>query len=71
MGTARPAHQTDGMKSLLWCVFVLALIINPVINLTLSDGPLQIVLSLVSGLTVLASGTGLWLLRDRAETGAY
>ncbi|MFB4195911.1 hypothetical protein [Streptomyces carpaticus] len=59
------------MKSLLWCVFVLALIVNPVISLTLSDGPLQIVLSVVSGLTVLASGTGLWLLRDRGETEAY
>ncbi|MFD7512739.1 hypothetical protein ACFV5N_25855 [Streptomyces sp. NPDC059853] len=59
------------MKSLLWCVFSLALIVNPVVSLVLSDGPLRLLLNIVSGLTVLAAGTGLWLLRDRGESRAY
>ncbi|MGW2178951.1 hypothetical protein ACWCXX_12835 [Streptomyces sp. NPDC001732] len=53
------------MKPLLWIVLCIALVGNLLLNL-LGDDALHIVLSIVSGSIVLASGAGLWL-RYRAE----
>ncbi|MDK0521760.1 hypothetical protein [Streptomyces sp. ML-6] len=53
------------MKPLLWLVLCIALVANLLLNL-MADNTLHIVLSVVTGSVVLASGTGLWL-RHRAE----
>ncbi|MFH8471500.1 hypothetical protein [Streptomyces sp. NPDC018000] len=56
------------MKPLLWTVLVAATAANLFFNLGVKDSGLQIVLSVVSGVVVLASGAGLWMLRRPADT---
>ncbi|MFE7429360.1 hypothetical protein ACF1BP_13160 [Streptomyces sp. NPDC014735] len=55
------------MKSLLWIVLVAALAANVFASFGVPKESTQIVLSVVSGLIVIGSGTGLWMLRDRKE----
>ncbi|MFJ6010734.1 hypothetical protein [Streptomyces sp. NPDC092952] len=50
------------MKALLWIVLLGAVAGNVSLNL-MEDTGLHIALSVVSGVIVLASGTGLWMLR--------
>ncbi|MER5365559.1 hypothetical protein [Streptomyces sp. NPDC002722] len=54
------------MKALLWIVLCAAIVANVSLNL-MENNALHIVLSVVSGLVVLASGTGLWMLRREAR----
>ncbi|MEV7235604.1 hypothetical protein AB0N06_16925 [Streptomyces sp. NPDC051020] len=54
------------MKPLLWLVLCLAVVANVGLNL-MEDTGLHIALSVASGVVVLASGVGLWMLRDRRE----
>ncbi|MEE1772195.1 hypothetical protein PUR34_29540 [Streptomyces sp. JV185] len=54
------------MKALLWIVLCAAVVANVSFNLMENNG-LHIALSVVSGVVVLASGTGLWMLRREAE----
>lgn len=54
------------MKPLLWLVLCLAVVANVGLNL-MEDTGLHIALSIVSGTVVLASGVGLWMLRDGHE----
>ncbi|MFI6058455.1 hypothetical protein [Streptomyces sp. NPDC051286] len=54
------------MKPLLWLVLCLAVVANVGLNL-MEDTGLHIALSVVSGVVVLASGVGLWMLRDRRQ----
>lgn len=53
------------MKSLLWTVLVLCLAANVLLSVLVSQGPAQLLLSVFSGLGVLACGAGLWVLRAR------
>ncbi|MFF8499620.1 hypothetical protein ACF07L_03035 [Streptomyces anulatus] len=59
------------MKSLLWLVLFAALAVNVFLSFAVDRDSLEIALSAVSGVVVLASGTGLWMLRgsraDRSE----
>ncbi|MEU2133478.1 hypothetical protein [Streptomyces sp. NPDC018352] len=54
------------MKALLWLVLCAALAANLALNLV-ENNALHIVLSVVSGLVVIASGAGLWMLRREAR----
>ncbi|MEU0632891.1 hypothetical protein [Streptomyces sp. NPDC005989] len=54
------------MKALLWLVLCAALAANLALNLV-ENNALHIVLSVVSGLIVIASGAGLWMLRREAR----
>lgn len=57
------------MKALLWFVLCAALAANLSLNL-LENNALHIVLSVVSGLVVIGSGVGLWMLRREARVRA-
>ncbi|MGW7294316.1 hypothetical protein ACWGIB_18250 [Streptomyces xiamenensis] len=59
------------MKPLLWCVLLLALIVNLSVNFVIDEGALQILLSVCSGVVLIGSGIGLWMLRDRGDAQAY
>ncbi|MFF2373931.1 hypothetical protein ACFVUW_06060 [Streptomyces xiamenensis] len=59
------------MKPLLWCVLLLALTVNLSVNFVVDEGALQIVLSVCSGVVLIGSGVGLWMLRDRGDAQAY
>lgn len=54
------------MKALLWIVLCAAVVANVSLNL-MEDNGLRIAMSVVSGAVVLASGTGLWMLRRDSE----
>jgi hypothetical protein len=54
------------MKALLWIVLCAAIVANVALNL-MEDNGLHIALSVVSGVVVLASGAGLWMLRREAR----
>ncbi|MFE6496797.1 hypothetical protein [Streptomyces sp. NPDC057748] len=54
------------MKALLWLALCAALAVNLALNL-MENNALHIVLSVVSGLVVIASGAGLWMLRREAR----
>ncbi|MGW1412386.1 hypothetical protein [Streptomyces sp. NPDC002403] len=54
------------MKALLWTVLCAAIAANVSLNM-MEDNGLHIALSVVSGAVVLASGTGLWMLRREAR----
>ncbi|MFB6878195.1 hypothetical protein [Streptomyces sp. NPDC056323] len=54
------------MKALLWLALCAALAANLALNL-MENNALHIVLSVVSGLVVIASGAGLWMLRREAR----
>ncbi|MFJ4707987.1 hypothetical protein ACIP6I_24495 [Streptomyces anulatus] len=51
------------MKSLLWLVLFAALAVNVFLSFAVDRDGLEIALSAVSGVVVLASGAGLWMLR--------
>ncbi|MGI5350809.1 hypothetical protein ACQEU8_21910 [Streptomyces sp. CA-250714] len=53
------------MKSLLWLVLAACVVANVFLSLAGPGGATQIVLSVLTGLGVLGSGAGLWVLRDR------
>ncbi|MEE1807049.1 hypothetical protein [Streptomyces sp. BE133] len=55
------------MKALLWIVLCAAFAANVSLNF-MEDNGLHIALSVVSGVVVLASGAGLWMLRRPAES---
>ncbi|WP_335939168.1 hypothetical protein [Streptomyces sp. PTD5-9] len=55
------------MKSLLWIVLVAALAANVFASFGVPEESTHLVLSIASGLVVLGSGTGLWMLRDRGD----
>ncbi|MCQ8195152.1 hypothetical protein [Streptomyces rugosispiralis] len=52
------------MKSLLWLVLALAVMVNVASSLAF-DGIAQILVSIVTGLTAIATATALYLTRDR------
>uniref|UniRef100_A0AAU2VPX8 Uncharacterized protein n=1 Tax=Streptomyces sp. NBC_00008 TaxID=2903610 RepID=A0AAU2VPX8_9ACTN len=51
------------MKPLLWTVLLVAIVANVSLNFMDGREGLHITLSVVSGVVVLASGVGLWMLR--------
>ncbi|MEE1750486.1 MULTISPECIES: hypothetical protein [unclassified Streptomyces] len=55
------------MKALLWFVFCAAIAANVSLNFLTEENGLHIALSVVSGVVVLASGAGLWMLRREAR----
>ncbi|GAA2414997.1 hypothetical protein GCM10010433_12510 [Streptomyces pulveraceus] len=55
------------MKALLWFVLCAAIAANVSLNFLMEENGLYIVLSVVSGVVVLASGAGLWTLRREAR----
>ncbi|MFD0042153.1 hypothetical protein ACOMD4_03530 [Streptomyces anulatus] len=55
------------MKSLLWLVLFAALAANVFLSIAVEESGLRIALSAVAGVTVLASGVGLWALRGSRE----
>lgn len=55
------------MKSLLWLVLSAALAANVFLSVAVEEGGLQIALSVTAGVIALASGAGLWVLRDSRE----
>ncbi|MES9504932.1 hypothetical protein ABWJ92_00745 [Streptomyces sp. NPDC000609] len=55
------------MKALLWFVLCAAIAANVSLNFLVEENGLHIALSVVSGVVVLASGTGLWMLRREAR----
>ncbi len=56
------------MKSLLWLVLFAALAANVFLSIAVAGLGFRIVLSAVAGVTVLASGGGLWALRGSRES---
>ncbi|MGQ4715950.1 hypothetical protein ACUN22_19960 [Streptomyces anulatus] len=56
------------MKSLLWLVLFAALAANVFLSIAVEESGLRIALSAVAGVTVLASGGGLWALRGSRES---
>ncbi|MFD5831926.1 hypothetical protein [Lentzea sp. NPDC060358] len=58
------------MKALLWLVLLGAIAGNVSLNL-MEDSGLHIALSVVSGVIVLASGAGLWMLRGGRDGEAH
>ncbi|MFD4176772.1 hypothetical protein [Streptomyces anulatus] len=56
------------MKSLLWLVLSAALAANVFLSVAIEESGLQIALSVVAGVTALASGGGLWALRGSRES---
>ncbi|WP_203687071.1 hypothetical protein [Streptomyces sp. SID14515] len=56
------------MKSLLWLVLSAALAANVFLSLAVEESGLQIALSVAAGVTAIASGVGLWMLRDPHES---
>ncbi|WP_169807875.1 hypothetical protein [Actinomadura hibisca] len=52
------------MKPLLWTVFVLALVVNVSTSFAF-DGVTQILVSVATGVAVIGSGVGLFLMRER------
>lgn len=52
------------MKSLLWAVLAIALVANVFTSITLS-GVTQMLVSIGTGVVVLASAAGLYALRDK------
>ncbi|MFE7358987.1 hypothetical protein ACFU8Q_39360 [Streptomyces sp. NPDC057543] len=57
-----PALEVS-VKALLWIVLCAAIAANVSLNFLMEDNGLHIALSVVSGVVVLASGAGLWMLR--------
>ncbi|MFJ2089714.1 hypothetical protein ACIOEW_10630 [Streptomyces sp. NPDC087901] len=55
------------MKPLLWTVLVAALVANLSLNFLVDQEGLHIALSVVSGVVLLASAAGLWVLRSPRE----
>ncbi|MFD5191451.1 hypothetical protein ACFWMU_25465 [Streptomyces sp. NPDC058357] len=55
------------MKALLWFVLCAAVAANVSLNFLMDDNVLHIALSVVSGVVVLVSGAGLWMLRREAR----
>ncbi|MFJ9107041.1 hypothetical protein [Streptomyces sp. NPDC102283] len=55
------------MKTLLWLVLSGALVANVFLSSAVDRNGLEIVLSVASGVVVLASGAGLWALRGSRE----
>ncbi|MFC9972258.1 hypothetical protein ACFVH6_15375 [Spirillospora sp. NPDC127200] len=51
------------MKALLWTVLTIAITVNAATSFAL-DGAMQILVSVVTGVLVIASGVGLFLLRE-------
>lgn len=56
------------MKSLLWLVLSAALVANVFLGFAVDRNGLEAALSIVSGVAVLASGAGLWVLRGPRES---
>ncbi|MFH9135735.1 hypothetical protein [Streptomyces sp. NPDC017524] len=56
------------MKSLLWLVLSAALVANVFLGFAVDKNGLETALSIVSGVVVLASGAGLWVLRGPRES---
>ncbi|MEU6956807.1 hypothetical protein [Streptomyces sp. NPDC045714] len=56
------------MKSLLRLVLSAALVANVFLGFAVDRNGLEIALSVVSGVVVLASGAGLWMLRGSRES---
>ncbi|MFG3135064.1 hypothetical protein ACGFZA_02455 [Streptomyces sp. NPDC048211] len=56
------------MKPLLRTVLLVALVANLSLNLLVDQEGLHIALSVVSGVVLLASAAGLWMLRSRRES---
>ncbi|SDJ53105.1 hypothetical protein [Streptomyces indicus] len=54
------------MKPLLWLVLVAALVVN-VSSSFLWEGATQVAVSIPTGVVLLASAVGLWLLRDKPQ----
>ncbi|MFE6663282.1 hypothetical protein ACFVFH_06900 [Streptomyces sp. NPDC057697] len=55
------------MKALLWTVLCAAFAANVSLNFLMEQNGPRIALSVVSGVTVLVSGAGLWALRREAR----
>ncbi|WP_187285287.1 hypothetical protein [Streptomyces sp. OR43] len=55
------------MKPLLWTMLLVALVANVSLNFMVEQEGLHIALSVVSGVVVLASAAGLWMLRGPRE----
>lgn len=55
------------MKPLLWTVALIALVANVSLNFMAGQEGLHIALSVVSGVVLLASAVGLWMLRTPRE----
>ncbi|MEV0785609.1 hypothetical protein AB0I52_22085 [Streptomyces sp. NPDC050423] len=56
------------MKPLLRFVLLAAIVANVSLNFLVEQGGLNIALSVVSGVVVLASAAGLWMLRGPRES---
>ncbi|MFI1222628.1 MULTISPECIES: hypothetical protein [unclassified Streptomyces] len=56
------------MKSLLLLVLSAALAANVFLSLAVEESGLQIALSVAAGVVALASGAGLWVLREPRES---
>lgn len=56
------------MKFLLWLVLSAALAANVFLSLAVEESGLQVALGVAAGLTALACGVGLWVLRDPHES---
>ncbi|MBO2449201.1 hypothetical protein J4573_19005 [Actinomadura barringtoniae] len=52
------------MKNLLWVVLAGCLAVNAFVSTT-SGGATQLVISIITGVGVILSGVGLWMLRTR------
>ncbi|MFE7540145.1 hypothetical protein [Streptomyces platensis] len=52
------------MKALLWCVLVLSLLFNVATSFAF-DGVQQVLVSVGSGIVVIGSGVGLFLMRTK------
>lgn len=52
------------MKALLWCVFCLALLVNVTTSFAF-DGVQQVLISVGTGVVVIGSGVGLFVMRKK------
>ncbi|MGI5167890.1 hypothetical protein ACQEU3_26425 [Spirillospora sp. CA-253888] len=62
-GTRTPTKEGHPMKALLWIVLTIAITINAATSFAF-DGATQILVSVVTGVLVIASGVGLFLMRE-------
>ncbi|WP_419996224.1 hypothetical protein [Streptomyces boninensis] len=56
------------MKSLLWFALFASLVVNVFVSLAMPDSALRLLCNIVSGVVVIGSGVGLWMLRG-SRTG--
>ncbi|MFD7718519.1 hypothetical protein [Streptomyces sp. NPDC059814] len=67
-GARIPPPLEEPVKPLLWFVLLVAIVANVSLNFLVGQGGLNIALSIVSGVVVLASAAGLWMLRSPRES---